>query len=125
MLELHEAAWRSSETSSDNSITLQVLHLFTATSLAASSNFEGPATVTDGVSSVSAEDTAGLMAKPADHTHFVDKHRADLIQRISNIDPILDQLLGSVIQQEAYDRIRAQPTSQDKGGPWWRADVKT
>ncbi|XP_028275796.1 NACHT, LRR and PYD domains-containing protein 3-like [Parambassis ranga] len=54
---------------------------------------------------------AGHMLKDM---HFVDKHRADLIQRISNIDPILDQLLGSVIQQEAYDQIRAQPTNQDK-----------
>ncbi|XP_028280913.1 apoptosis-associated speck-like protein containing a CARD isoform X3 [Parambassis ranga] len=68
------------------------------------------------------EATAGLTSKPADSgqnqeskdEHFVDKHRRALIERISNIDPILDQLLGSVIQHGAYDRIRAQLTTQDK-----------
>ncbi|XP_028280914.1 apoptosis-associated speck-like protein containing a CARD isoform X4 [Parambassis ranga] len=60
------------------------------------------------------EATAGLTSKPADNEHFVDKHRRALIERISNIDPILDQLLGSVIQHGAYDRIRAQLTTQDK-----------
>uniref|UniRef100_A0A3P9BT36 CARD domain-containing protein n=1 Tax=Maylandia zebra TaxID=106582 RepID=A0A3P9BT36_9CICH len=36
--------------------------------------------------------------------HFVDKHRVELIQRVSNIEPILDD----------YDRIRALQTSQEK-----------
>ncbi|XP_039886649.1 uncharacterized protein LOC120732849 [Simochromis diagramma] len=47
--------------------------------------------------------------------HFVDKHRVELIQRVSNIAPILDELLKEkVIQQESYDRIRALQTSQEK-----------
>uniref|UniRef100_A0A3B4FCT3 CARD domain-containing protein n=1 Tax=Pundamilia nyererei TaxID=303518 RepID=A0A3B4FCT3_9CICH len=47
--------------------------------------------------------------------HFVDKHRVQLIQRVSNVAPILDDLLGSdVISQESYHSIMALPTSQDK-----------
>ncbi|XP_035772525.1 NACHT, LRR and PYD domains-containing protein 1b allele 3-like [Neolamprologus brichardi] len=51
----------------------------------------------------------------ADGEDFVDKHRSQLIQRVSNIAPILDELLDKkVIDQEQYDKIRALPTSQDK-----------
>uniref|UniRef100_A0A7N8XJV5 PYD and CARD domain containing n=1 Tax=Mastacembelus armatus TaxID=205130 RepID=A0A7N8XJV5_9TELE len=47
--------------------------------------------------------------------HFVDRHRVDLINRVSNIGPILDDLLDkNVIQQEVYEQIRALPTTQDK-----------
>nr|XP_024656555.1 apoptosis-associated speck-like protein containing a CARD [Maylandia zebra] len=47
--------------------------------------------------------------------HFVDKHRVQLIQRVSNIAPILDELqYKEVIDQEQYDKIRALPTSQDR-----------
>ncbi|KAM6995280.1 uncharacterized protein LKV04_007505 [Tautogolabrus adspersus] len=47
--------------------------------------------------------------------HFVDKHKVQLIDRVSNVDPILDQLLErGVIQQESYDTIRALPTTQKK-----------
>ncbi|XP_070768701.1 NACHT, LRR and PYD domains-containing protein 1b allele 2-like [Enoplosus armatus] len=47
--------------------------------------------------------------------HFVDKHRHDLIERVSNIEPILDNLLrDGVIQQEDYDTIAAIRTTQDK-----------
>ncbi|XP_026172711.1 apoptosis-associated speck-like protein containing a CARD isoform X1 [Mastacembelus armatus] len=47
--------------------------------------------------------------------HFVDRHRIELTNRVSNIGPILDELLDKdVIQQETYDQIRALPTSQDK-----------
>uniref|UniRef100_A0A668RUP9 CARD domain-containing protein n=1 Tax=Oreochromis aureus TaxID=47969 RepID=A0A668RUP9_OREAU len=52
---------------------------------------------------------------PRTENHFVDKHRVELIQRVSNIEPILDELLKEkVIQQESYDRIRALQTSQEK-----------
>lgn len=44
----------------------------------------------------------------------MDAHEAELIQRVSNIEPILDELKGKIIQQEAYDEIRAQRTSQKK-----------
>ncbi|KAM4601471.1 apoptosis-associated speck-like protein containing a CARD [Polymixia lowei] len=47
--------------------------------------------------------------------HFVDKHRSELIQRVSLIDPILDKLLDrNVIDQEAYNVIKCKPTTQDK-----------
>lgn len=37
--------------------------------------------------------------------HFVDRHRNELIDRVSNIGPILDHLLQEgVLQQEQYDR---------------------
>nr|XP_024655557.1 uncharacterized protein LOC112431243 isoform X2 [Maylandia zebra] len=51
----------------------------------------------------------------ADGEHFVDKHSVQLIQGVSNIAPILDELLDKeVIDQEQYDKIRALPTSQDR-----------
>ncbi|XP_062255762.1 apoptosis-associated speck-like protein containing a CARD isoform X1 [Platichthys flesus] len=47
--------------------------------------------------------------------HFVDKHKLELINRVSNIEPILDELLEKkVIQEEAYAKIRALSTSQEK-----------
>ncbi|KAM6936637.1 NACHT, LRR and PYD domains-containing protein 1b allele 2-like [Lycodopsis pacificus] len=47
--------------------------------------------------------------------HFVDKHRAVLIDRVSNIASILDELLDkNVITQEAYDEILAIPTNREK-----------
>ncbi|XP_051261719.1 NACHT, LRR and PYD domains-containing protein 1 homolog [Dicentrarchus labrax] len=47
--------------------------------------------------------------------HFVDKHQCDLIERVSNIGPILDNLLKErVIQQQDYDTIRAIPITQEK-----------
>ncbi|XP_031169421.1 apoptosis-associated speck-like protein containing a CARD [Sander lucioperca] len=51
----------------------------------------------------------------ADGKHFVDKHRIKLIERVSNIAAILDELLEEdVIQEETYDKIRVLPTCQDK-----------
>ncbi|XP_008322261.1 apoptosis-associated speck-like protein containing a CARD [Cynoglossus semilaevis] len=50
-----------------------------------------------------------------DSQHFLDKHRIQLTQRVTNIDPILDELLDqNVIQQESYEKIRSMPTSQGK-----------
>uniref|UniRef100_A0A8C9Y5F8 CARD domain-containing protein n=1 Tax=Sander lucioperca TaxID=283035 RepID=A0A8C9Y5F8_SANLU len=47
--------------------------------------------------------------------HFVDKYRIKLIERVSNIAAILDELLEEdVIQEETYDKIRVLPTCQDK-----------
>lgn len=44
----------------------------------------------------------------------MDAHEAELIQRVSNIEPILDELKGKIIQQEAYAKIRAQQIPQEK-----------
>uniref|UniRef100_A0A674MUW4 CARD domain-containing protein n=2 Tax=Takifugu rubripes TaxID=31033 RepID=A0A674MUW4_TAKRU len=50
-----------------------------------------------------------------DDEHFVDKYRCALINRVSNIAPILDELLNKkVIDQETYERIRGLPTCQEK-----------
>ncbi|XP_073341132.1 uncharacterized protein [Pagrus major] len=47
--------------------------------------------------------------------HFLDKHQCDLIARVSNIGPILDNLQKEgVIQQEDYDTIRTIPTTQER-----------
>nr|XP_029138622.1 uncharacterized protein LOC110004460 [Labrus bergylta] len=47
--------------------------------------------------------------------HFVDKYQLQLTDRVSHMDPILDRLLDrGVLQREAYDTIRALPTSQKK-----------
>uniref|UniRef100_A0A3P9I723 PYD and CARD domain containing n=1 Tax=Oryzias latipes TaxID=8090 RepID=A0A3P9I723_ORYLA len=47
--------------------------------------------------------------------HFVDKHFSQLIDRVTCVEPILDQLLQEdTVQQEAYNLIRSKPTSQAK-----------
>ncbi|XP_078027625.1 uncharacterized protein LOC117265280 [Epinephelus lanceolatus] len=52
---------------------------------------------------------------PLPGEHFVDKHQCALIERMSNIKPILDNLLSEkVIQQEDYDTISAIQTTQEK-----------
>lgn len=60
-----------------------------------------------------------INAKPgsSDHAvkHFVDKHKDELIQRVSNIAPILDNLLTrKVVSEEIYDEIRVMSTTQKK-----------
>nr|XP_020516272.1 apoptosis-associated speck-like protein containing a CARD isoform X1 [Labrus bergylta] len=51
----------------------------------------------------------------SDDQHFVDKYKLQLTDRVSHMDPILDRLLDrGVLQREAYDTIRALPTSQKK-----------
>ncbi|TDH11451.1 hypothetical protein EPR50_G00060940 [Perca flavescens] len=52
---------------------------------------------------------------PVQGQHFLDKHRIELIERVSNIAAILDELLyKDVIQQEMYNKIRVLPTCQEK-----------
>uniref|UniRef100_A0A671Y455 CARD domain-containing protein n=1 Tax=Sparus aurata TaxID=8175 RepID=A0A671Y455_SPAAU len=47
--------------------------------------------------------------------HFVDKHQSELIKRVSNVEPILDELLRqNVIQQESYDEIKTLSTAEEK-----------
>lgn len=64
-----------------------------------------------------------------DHTqgkHFVDEHQCELIQRVSNIGPILDSLLREgVIQQEGYDQIWVTPTSQEKMRKLYKGPLKS
>uniref|UniRef100_A0A3B5KRF7 Pyrin domain-containing protein n=1 Tax=Xiphophorus couchianus TaxID=32473 RepID=A0A3B5KRF7_9TELE len=47
--------------------------------------------------------------------HFVDRHRTELIQRVTTVAPILDKLLkAKVIQNEAYDEIMGLRPSQNQ-----------
>uniref|UniRef100_A0A8C8G347 CARD domain-containing protein n=1 Tax=Oncorhynchus tshawytscha TaxID=74940 RepID=A0A8C8G347_ONCTS len=47
--------------------------------------------------------------------HFVDLHRTDLIQRVSEVDPILDRLLKRrVITDNGYSDVRSERTKQKK-----------
>ncbi|KAM4568388.1 apoptosis-associated speck-like protein containing a CARD isoform 3-T3 [Fundulus diaphanus] len=47
--------------------------------------------------------------------HFVDRHREELIQRATNIAPILDGLLQKkVILQETYDQVLRLQTTQSQ-----------
>uniref|UniRef100_A0A6I8SK41 PYD and CARD domain containing n=1 Tax=Xenopus tropicalis TaxID=8364 RepID=A0A6I8SK41_XENTR len=52
---------------------------------------------------------------PTDGQHFVDRHRAALIARVSLIDPVLDELLGDgTLTQEQYDTVRSKGTCQER-----------
>ncbi|XP_008429236.1 apoptosis-associated speck-like protein containing a CARD [Poecilia reticulata] len=58
---------------------------------------------------------AGPAPTTSDGKHFVDKHRSELIKRVGNIGPILDELLDEdVLENEAYNKISALPTNQEK-----------
>ncbi|XP_071975553.1 NACHT, LRR and PYD domains-containing protein 1b allele 3-like [Engystomops pustulosus] len=47
--------------------------------------------------------------------HFVIKHRIALVQRVTSINPVLDDLKGQkLLTKEHYDTIRKEATPQDK-----------
>ncbi|XP_038849035.1 apoptosis-associated speck-like protein containing a CARD [Salvelinus namaycush] len=47
--------------------------------------------------------------------HFVDHHRTALIDRVSQVEPLLDRLLDKgIITQNAYSEVRANRTNQKK-----------
>nr|XP_057909285.1 apoptosis-associated speck-like protein containing a CARD isoform X3 [Doryrhamphus excisus] len=61
-----------------------------------------------------------------DEEHFVDRHKTELIKRLSNINPILDFLLEkNVIQDEVYDDIRAVKGNQQKMREIYRQALKS
>ncbi|KAM9309933.1 uncharacterized protein KZ484_025848 [Pholidichthys leucotaenia] len=52
---------------------------------------------------------------PADRKHFVDQHRPELIQRVTNVMPIVDKLFQrKVLFEEKYQEILKTSTDQDK-----------
>ncbi|KAK0146130.1 Apoptosis-associated speck-like protein containing a CARD [Merluccius polli] len=58
--------------------------------------------------------------------HFVDRHRSSLIQRISSVAVILDQLLDhKVVSQEQYDTILAKATRQDQVRELYRGALRS
>ncbi|XP_019948744.2 apoptosis-associated speck-like protein containing a CARD isoform X1 [Paralichthys olivaceus] len=75
----------------------------------------GSSDVSAARASCGANDGSGKAEGGCSEKHFVDKHKCQLISRVSNVGPILDELLEkNVIQQETYDKIRALATSQEK-----------
>ncbi|XP_054992597.1 apoptosis-associated speck-like protein containing a CARD [Sorex araneus] len=62
--------------------------------------------------------------------HFVDRHRAELINRVTNVDALLDALYGTVLREDEYQAVRAEATNQNKMRklyslmPAWTLDCK-
>ncbi|XP_043372267.1 apoptosis-associated speck-like protein containing a CARD [Dermochelys coriacea] len=46
--------------------------------------------------------------------HFVNRHRADLIQRVCMVNSIIDMLYNTVLDEEQYQSIEAEKTNPDK-----------
>ena len=58
--------------------------------------------------------------------HFVDRHRSSLVQRISSVAAILDQLLDQkVVSQEQYDTILVKATRQDQVRELYRGALRS
>lgn len=53
---------------------------------------------------------------------WVDTHRAELIQSVTSVMQIADEMLDrNIIKQEMYDRIRTNATTQDQMRELYRA----
>uniref|UniRef100_A0A8C3HH79 Apoptosis-associated speck-like protein containing a CARD n=1 Tax=Chrysemys picta bellii TaxID=8478 RepID=A0A8C3HH79_CHRPI len=46
--------------------------------------------------------------------HFIDQHREQLIQRVRQVDGLLDKLYNTVLDNEQYQSIRAERTDPEK-----------
>ncbi|KAH1170581.1 hypothetical protein KIL84_006199 [Mauremys mutica] len=46
--------------------------------------------------------------------HFIDQHREQLIQRVRQVDGVLDKLYSTVLDDEQYQSIRAERTDPEK-----------
>ncbi|XP_069857440.1 NACHT, LRR and PYD domains-containing protein 1-like [Dipodomys merriami] len=49
----------------------------------------------------------GGLASP----HFVDRHRKQLVDRVTSVDSVLDLLHGQILSEEQYEQVRAEATS--------------
>ncbi|XP_037754909.1 NACHT, LRR and PYD domains-containing protein 1a allele 5-like isoform X1 [Chelonia mydas] len=62
--------------------------------------------------------------------HFIDQHREQLIQRVRQVDGVLDKLYNTVLDNEQYQSIRAERTDPEKMRklfdllPSWNQDCK-
>uniref|UniRef100_A0A8C3T486 Apoptosis-associated speck-like protein containing a CARD n=1 Tax=Chelydra serpentina TaxID=8475 RepID=A0A8C3T486_CHESE len=62
--------------------------------------------------------------------HFIDQHREQLIQRVRQVDGVLDKLYSTVLDNEQYQSIRAERTDPEKMRklfdllPSWNRDCK-
>lgn len=67
-------------------------------------------------SSSAAEASGGAAGGTANATnkHFIDVHRRALINRVTNLDAILDELLEKLIDSAAYSKINAKSTNEEK-----------
>ncbi|XP_061676726.1 apoptosis-associated speck-like protein containing a CARD isoform X1 [Syngnathoides biaculeatus] len=83
--------------------------------------------VTSSGEKAAAHQTGGAHATPSStEEHFVDKHRLELIQRVVNINPILDVLLREqVVQDEVYDEISETPGNQSKMRKLYKLALKS
>ncbi|XP_030015113.1 apoptosis-associated speck-like protein containing a CARD isoform X1 [Sphaeramia orbicularis] len=72
--------------------------------------------LTSSTPSSSGEASGRAASRPANATslHFIDKHRVALINRVTNLDAILDELLGQFIDSAGYSKVRAKPTNEEK-----------
>ncbi|MBN3297184.1 ASC protein, partial [Amia calva] len=74
----------------------------------------GPGFMKDGEDSSNGTSSSTALCSNSGE-HVVDKHRAALIQRVSQVEPILDALLASkILNHEMYSKILAESTSQSK-----------
>ncbi|XP_007440904.1 apoptosis-associated speck-like protein containing a CARD [Python bivittatus] len=48
------------------------------------------------------------------HQHFIDQFREQLIQRTTTVEPVLDRLYGSLLNEEQYQTICSQETNPEK-----------
>ncbi|XP_048221773.1 NACHT, LRR and PYD domains-containing protein 1 [Perognathus longimembris pacificus] len=46
--------------------------------------------------------------------HFVDRHREQLVARVTSVDPVLDHLHGQVLSEEQYEQVRAEATRPEQ-----------
>ncbi|KAM5214942.1 NACHT, LRR and PYD domains-containing protein 1-like isoform 1-T2 [Hipposideros larvatus] len=46
--------------------------------------------------------------------HFVDRHREQLVARVTSVDSVLDKLHGRVLSEEQYERVRAESTNPNQ-----------